>query len=184
MTLKHIMNYLTNGWVIGFLLVSLIGLIILIVSKPKENFEKFTQGACQQKINVTNHCNDVPLYPFDLKPKVCSSETRPLLIPSESNLVPKYDKFGNNFKFNFKIPELKYDGIYSRKIINNKCIWSLDPDDSYAESHSYGTNKFLIKPKSLIGKTIIEPPECIGFKTGYPPSYYTDNCSESVPCTA
>lgn len=97
---------------------------------------------------------------------------------NQYRLVPKSD-FRNKFKFNFKIPDLKFDGIYSRIKENGKCKWSLC-DENIPDF--FGTNKLSpIPEKSLFGKIIIEPPECAGFENGYSPlTYYIPNndCSE------
>ena len=50
---------------------------------------------------------------------------------------------------------------------------------------TYGANNLLHVPdKSFNGKTIVEPPECEGYPTGYPPHYYIYDCKENnIPCT-
>lgn len=113
---------------------------------------------------ITAGCNNVPNFPRGLKPK--NNKINSVEYPESpfNRLAPKEGKYS------FNIPELKYDGIYSRKLDrSNKCCWSTEPN----KPDTYGTNKlFHIAEKSFCEKTICEPPECSGFSYGYPPEYY------------
>lgn len=125
---------------------------------------------------ITEGCNNVPNYPKGLEPKI--NKIHSIGYPQKpfNTLVPKKGKY------TFFIPELKYDGIYSRKLNNtNKCCWS----NVSNTKETYGTNNFLhIPEKELYGKTVIEPPECQGYPTGYPPHYYIYDCKENnIPCS-
>lgn len=119
-------------------------------------------------------CNKVPNYPKHLEPKETNINNNNYLEVPFSRLAPKFGKY------TFMIPELKYDGIYSRKLDNNKYYWSKTSN----KFETYGSNNLLHKPiKSLNGKTIIEPPECEGYLSGNPPNYYIDDCKEkNIPC--
>jgi hypothetical protein len=125
---------------------------------------------------ITEGCNNVPNYPRGLEPKANTvDDVRYPEVPFH-RLAPK------SGKYTFVIPELKYDGIYSRKLDNsNRCCWSNKPN----KPETYGANNLLHVPdKSFNGKTIVEPPECEGYPTGYPPHYYIYDCKENnIPCT-
>lgn len=144
-----------------------------------ENFSNNEKSECQTDIPlVTLGCNNVPNFPDGIEPKknIVTVENFPV-DPSERLA----DEKG---KYTFRIPELKYDGIYSRKLDkNNKCCWSLNKSN---EPLTYGTNSFFHVPeKSMFGKTVIEPPECQGYSSsGYSPEYYIAKCEENnVPCS-
>jgi len=58
-----------------------------------------------------------------------------------NQIVPK------NGKFTFKIPELKYDGIYSRNQTPNSCNWDCKNEHT---NLTYGTNNYLHVPDYTI----------------------------------
>lgn len=111
---------------------------------------------------IGSSCNKIPVFPKGLEPNETIDQVERKKIFNK--LVPK------NGKYTFMIPELKYDGIFSRNLDgNNKCCWSLKPTKP-TEQKTYGVNNYFHIPKEeLIGKTIIEEPECAGMETGYPP---------------
>lgn len=169
----------------GFLLILFIIVVIIYAvrfSTINENF-KDSDLECNNKIQgtiVSTHCNDIPVFPKGLEPKdkiFDESEKQ------DYQLVPKYNhKLDKPFKFNFKIPELKYDGIYSRVNENGKCKWSCK---NIKSKNYYGTNKLSPVPEipyPNFDGLIIDPPECAGYETGYSPSVYTYNCTEQAPC--
>jgi len=147
---------------------------------PFHNEEKCEGIKTCEKIQVpiisSSCCNNIPVYPKELEPKDNIYDFKKK--NNQYRLVPKSD-FRNKFKFNFKIPDLKFDGIYSRIKENGKCKWSLCDKNT---PDFFGTNKLSpIPEKSLFDKIIIEPPECAGFESGYSPlTYYIPNndCSE------
>ena len=120
-------------------------------------------------------CNRVPNYPNGLEPKATSLNITEYHEVPFNRLAPK------NGEYTFVIPELKYDGIYSRQMDNdNKCCWTLTPN----KPETYGTNNYLHIPNnSMYNKTIIDPPECAGYPTGYPPKIYLNDCEENIPCS-
>ena len=180
----------------SWLIVGLIILILFVIGSAKtENFLDINE--LEKPLNIKNECswkegygvddckvdiplvsigcNNVPNYPKGLEPKKNIFNSNNLEVPFH-RLAPKYGKY------TFIIPELKYDGIYSRKLDKEKkCCWSNTPN----KSETYGAdNLFHIPDKSFNGKTIVEPPECEGYPTGYPPHYYIDDCKENnIPCT-
>lgn len=123
---------------------------------------------------INSSCNKVPNFPRGLEP-----------VPTKLNQDESFNQPFNRLadkkgKFTFQIPELKYDGIYSKSVSNNECCWSLK---SKNKVNTYGTDNFLhIPEKSLYGKTIIEPAECAGFPPGFPPCIYRNDCQENTPC--
>ena len=124
---------------------------------------------------VTSSCNNVPNFPRGLEPKPNIINNVDYQEVPFNRLAPK---FGN---YTFIIPELKYDGIYSRKLDrNNKCCWTIKPN----KPETYGTNVFFHVPKeSLYDRTIFSPPECAGYPTGYPPIAYLNDCRENTSCS-
>lgn len=113
---------------------------------------------------ITVGCNNIPNFPKGLEPKVNKINNVKYPKVAFNRLAPK------NGRFTFIIPELKYDGIYSRKLDrNNRCCWSTKPNNP----ETYGSdNLFHVPKESLYGRTVFEPPECTGFSTGYSPEYY------------
>ena len=120
-------------------------------------------------------CNNVPNFPKGIEPKANTIIDPGYPEVPFNRLAPK---FGN---YTFVIPELKYDGIYSRKLdMNNKCCWTTKPN----KLETYGANVLFHVPKeSLCGRTICEPPECDGYPTGDSPHLYLNDCKENVPCS-
>ena len=144
---------------------------------------------CKGDIPLINaSCNKVPNFPNGLEP-----------VPTELNQSEYFnqpfhrlaDKEG---RFTFNIPELKYDGIYSKSVRNNECCWSSNFLGSSRSSNflgssrssnflgqsknppnTYGADNFLHVSKNLNGKTIIEPPECAKYPPGYPPCTYLNS---------
>ena len=121
----------------------------------KEDFctaEQNLKAECSQEIPIPilkASCNNVPVFPKGLEPKEEGNE-----LPLLNKFCPLIPEYG---KYRFIIPELKYDGIYSRKILGGKCCWSLFGN----RPNTYGANKFFhIPKKKLLGKTAIQPPEC------------------------
>jgi len=134
------------------------------------------EDVCETDIPlVTASCNNVPNFPKGLEPKANTiNDTEYPEVPF-NRLAPKT---GN---YTFIIPELKYDGIYSRKLDrNNKCCWSTKPN----KPETYGANVvFHVPEKSFCGRTICEPPECQDYPTGYPPIAYLNDCRENTSCS-
>ena len=136
----------------------LLFIILLFSVNITEDYQDFCQDKCEGEIPINSAtCNNPPNMAPGLKPKVI--------------IVPKPEKSLDNLapisgKYEFRIPELKYDGIYSLK---KNCKWSLCPN----KSDTYATNNYFHVPnKSLLGKVIVEPPECMGYKCYNPPSFY------------
>jgi|SaaInlStandDraft_1057018.scaffolds.fasta_scaffold11769_2 hypothetical protein len=155
---------------INICVLVLIVLIILfainvILSDSTENFldlkelEKPLHISQPQDFNRCNTdiplveltCNRVPNFPKGLEPE---TNIRTLEIEAPFHrLAPK------NGKYTFKIPELKYDGIYSRNLNkNNKCCWGFN---SNRKNETYGCDKLFHTPeKQLCGRTICSKPLC------------------------
>ena len=146
---------------------------------------------------INSSCNKVPNFPNGLEPKPTQ------LNQSEYFNQPFHRLADKEGRFTFKIPELKYDGIYSKSVHNNECCWSSNSLGSSGSSNSlgssgssisswsttsknppntYGADNFLHVPLSLHGKTIIEPPECAGYPPGYSPYVYLNNCDVDREC--
>ena len=125
---------------------------------------------------LSSSCNKVPNYPSGLEPEPSSLNNIEYPEVPFNRLAPK------DGKYTFVIPELKYDGIYSIRLDNNNnCFWSMKPN----KPETYGTDKYFhIPDESLYGKTIVSPPECSGYPTGFSPIIYLDDCKENVPCAA
>lgn len=164
--------------------LGLIVLLLFIVSISLKYREDFTtlpvkmpllEENCDGDIPlISASCNKVPNFPGGLIPKntVLNSKEYPE-VPFD-RLAPKTGKY------TFIIPELMYDGIFSRKTLNNNCFWSTCP----SKPDTYGTdNYFHVPDEELNGRTIVEPPECANMPTGYPPEAYITDCKENVPCT-
>lgn len=132
-------------------------------------------NVCDKDIPLlTSSCNNVPGFPRGLEPK-------PTVVNQvEYPEVPFNRLASKNGKYTFSIPELKYDGIYSRKInSNNECFWTTTSN----KEETYGVDKYFHIPnKNFYGKTIISPPECEGYATGYPPDIYSNNCKQNTQC--
>jgi hypothetical protein len=77
------------------------------------------------------------------------------LIPAtnyhEASTLPFKSLASQRGVYNFYIPELKYDGIYSRK----NGSWSLCEN----KKKTYASDNYFHVPKCL-EKTIVDPPEC------------------------
>lgn len=118
----------------------------LHISQP-EDFNR-----CNTDIPLVEmNCNRVPNFPNGLEPET-NIKTLEIEAPFH-RLAPK------NGKYTFKVPELKYDGIYSRNLNkNNKCCWSLH---SNRKNETYGCNKLFHTPKKqLCSRTICSKPLC------------------------
>jgi hypothetical protein len=121
-------------------------------------------------------CNNVPGFPKGLEPKANTVNNVEYPEVPFNRLAPKS---GN---YTFIIPELKYDGIYSRRLDrNNKCCWTTEPN----KPETYGANVlFHVPKKSFLGRTLYSFPECEGYPTGYPPRILIEDCKErTVPCS-
>ena len=146
------------------ILIVLTGLFLVNI-KTKENFlsltelEKPLHIRQPQDINMCNTdiplvelgCNRVPNQPRGLEPE---TNIRTLEVEAPFHrLAPK------SGKYTFIIPELKYDGIYSRNINkHNKCCWSLK---SNRKNETYGCDNFFHTPeKQLCGGTVCSKPVC------------------------
>lgn len=125
---------------------------------------------------ITASCNNVPGFPRGLEP------TPTMINQTEYPEVPFNRLASKSGKYTFSIPELKYDGIYSRKInSNNECCWTTSSNNK----ETYGTDKYFnIPDKNLYGITVFSPPECAGYSTGYPPDIYLNDCKQNTPCQA
>lgn len=132
-----------------FLLILLFLLcIILIFNKNKETFNNYPYNYdnsnkclvenCNLDVPLMKlECNNVPNFPTNLEPNRKNNNDT-LIEPPFNRLAPK------DGKYTFMIPELKYDGIYSKKNIGgNKCCWSLQPN----HLETYGTNNLLHIPE-------------------------------------
>lgn len=129
---------------------------------------------CEGDIPLINSsCNKVPNFPGGLEPKPTE------LNQDESFNQPFHRLADKEGRFTFKIPELKYDGIYSKSVRNNECCWSLKSKNI---PNTYGADNFLHVPLNLHGRTIIEPPECQGLAPGFAPCVYRNDCQENKPC--
>lgn len=172
------------------ILISILILFVIYhIQKKREEFLDLNQlenpfysnNECDWKTNNCNKdiplipasCNRVPNYPLGLEPKLTYLNS--IEIPE----VPFNRLASKNGEYTFIIPELKYDGIYSRHINkNNECCWSVTPNTP----ETYGTNNYLHVPdKSMYNKTIISPPECAGYPTGYSHKIYSNDCEENIP---
>jgi hypothetical protein len=122
---------------------------------------------------ITTSCNNVPGFPKGLEPK-------PTMINQiEYPEVPFNRLASKSGKYTFVIPELKYDGIYSRKInSNNECYWTTSSNNN---KETYGTDKYFhIPDKNLYGITVFSPLECEKYYTGYPQDIYLNNCKKNT----
>jgi hypothetical protein len=126
-------------------------------------------------------CNRVPLYPDGLEPTRDIPDEVAIPEAPFDNLAPK------DGKFTFGIPELRYDGIWTKKANPGdpaQCCWTLAPPKN-CELKTYGASHLSRIPKcSMFGKTIVEPPECAGLWPGGPPPItLIYDCHENVPCS-
>lgn len=151
---------------ICILVVIVIFGLFVINLKTKENFlsltklEKLLYIRQPHDINICNtdiplvklECNRVPNHPTGFEPEINIGKME--VEEPFHRLAPK------SGKYTFIIPELKYDGIYSRNVNkNNKCCWSLK---SNSKNETYGSDNFFHTPeKQLCGRTICEKPECM-----------------------
>ena len=115
------------------LIIILILLIAILCSKEiiSENFfpEDCTIGSIPlQSLGCTN----VPNHPIKYKNNFINNNN------PFHQIVPK------NGKFTFKIPELKYDGIYSRNQTPNNCNWDCKNEHI---NLTYGTDNYFHTPK-------------------------------------
>lgn len=96
------------------------------------NYKKYNKQKCDDVIPIVPlNCNRVPNFPKEFEPKKTKLNYK--YVPF-NRLAPK------NGKYTFYIPELKYDGIFSRKINNkNYCSWSNDEK----KLETYGANNLL-----------------------------------------
>jgi len=121
---------------------------------------------------INSSCNKIPNFPRGLEP-----------VPTKLNQDESFNQLNRladkKGRFTFKIPELKYDGIYSKSVRNNECCWN---SKSKNVPNTYGADNFLHVPLNLHGRTIIEPPECDAFSPGFPPRFYQNDCRENKPC--
>lgn len=126
--------------VILVLFVILFRKYILVERYSNYNNDYKGSNMCIKSLN----CNTVPNFPRGLRPnQVVTSNCN----DNFDGLTPEKGKY------TFKIPEFKYDGIYSKE----KCGWSL----SCKKPNTYSTNKLFHTPsKCLFSKTIIDKNEC------------------------
>lgn len=128
---------------------------------------------------IPTTCNRTPLSPVGLEPlRTLPDETVAPEKPFE-RLAPKEGKF------TFLIPELRYDGIWTKRADPSdptQCCWTLAPTN---ELKTYGASHLSRIPKcSMFGKTIISPPECAGlWPHSNPPETLIYDCHENVPCS-
>lgn len=124
-------------------------------------------------------CNRVPVFPIGMTPfRDVPDEAKITEYPFD-DLAPK------DGKFTFVIPELKYDGIWSRRDDpdnGSRCCWSLEKSGNLK---TYGNNKLSPIPKlSMFGKTIVQPPECAGlWPKSDPPITLVYDCKQNIPCS-
>jgi hypothetical protein len=126
-------------------------------------------------------CNRIPDEPQGLSPcrNISDDATSPEA-PFDNLTCPEG-------KYTFLIPELRYDGIWTKRendLDPTKCCWTLYPPYG-DEMKTYGANKLSPAPDcSLFGKTIVEPPECDGLWP--PPTHpitFVYDCHENIPCS-
>ena len=124
-------------------------------------------------------CNRIPEFPEGMTPNRDIPDEAKIPEAPFERLAPK------DGKFTFVIPELKYDGIWSRRTNPGdraQCCWTLcDP----GVLKTYGNNKLTPLPEcSMFGKTIVKPPDCAGlWPNSPPPITLVYDCSENVPCS-
>ena len=175
--------------ILSIIVISLIYYITL--SRKKEEFIGFIElDKLEKPLAINNECNwknnnvcdkDIPLitvsnnnipgFPKGLEPK-------PNMINQiEYPEIPFNRLASKSGKYTFIIPELKYDGIYSRKInSNNECCWTTKSN----KIETYGTDKYFhIPDKKLYGITVNSPLECQGYSTGYLPDIYLNDCNQN-----
>ena len=105
--------------------ILLIIIVIVCLVQVKENFMELKEfepplkipGTCMEKNDcdgdipvISSSCNKVPNFPPGLLPKNTKLNSEEYSEIPFNRLAPK------NGNYTFVIPELKYDGIYSRKI--------------------------------------------------------------------
>ena len=142
---------------VPLIVLFIILLVIPILLKRIENFAEKKESVlnCKGDIKlVPLQCNRVPNTNPYVEPELKYSDEN----PNFYQLTPKEGRF------TFVIPELKYDGIFSKK----NCCWDLQGN----VPKTYGVDKMLHSRKNLFGKTIIQSPECLGYATGYKPCDY------------
>lgn len=116
------------------ILIIILLLVFICLQKSKENFYDFKSENCEiEKPLVSLNCNIVPNFPRDIEPDVAnvvySTEPFERLTPEEG-------------KYTFCIPELKYDGIYSKN--DENCSWDLYYNN---KEDTYSSDVFLKKEK-------------------------------------
>jgi hypothetical protein len=135
----------------------------------QSRYKYMPDGECCDVWPVNGHglyslnCNRVPGFPLGLEPikTLYSSESEIPPVPFEK-LAPK------DGKFTFVIPELKYDGIWSKKNNPEGCCWTMAGKNSIAGTYG-GRHLSRIPKHSMFEKTIISPPECLGLWPATPP---------------
>ena len=108
----------------------LIAIIILLFSSICLYYKNVYENFVDNKIYPLNSigCINVPNHPVTYTD--CQQTTNKMF----ENIVPRKGKF------TFKIPELKYDGIFSRKTTSCDC------DLNNNTKLTYGTNNYLHVP--------------------------------------
>ena len=131
----------------------IIALIIIFIcfQKNKKNFE--LKEICNNDIPIIpSSCNRVPNFLRDIEPRI--NMTGYIEEPFE-RLTPKEGKY------TFYIPELKYDGIYSKN--NENCSWDLYSSN---KEDTYSSDVFLKKEKDY--REMLLGEHCKGYNNVYP----------------
>ena len=133
----------------------IIALIILVIclQKNTENFEltEYTETCNNDIPIISSSCNKVPNFPRDIEHRI---NIMGYVEEPFERLTPKEGKY------TFYIPELKYDGIYSKN--DENCSWDLYSSN---KEDTYSSNKFLEK-ENVYDRKIEE--HCKGYNDVYP----------------
>ena len=112
----------------------LVAIIILLFSAMFLYYKEISE-------NFLNNCDD-KLYPLH---SISCTDIPNHPIKYENTYIPNTNNMFENIvprkgKFTFKIPELKYDGIFSRD--TSSCDWNFNNNTKL----TYGTNNYLHVP--------------------------------------
>ena len=126
-------------------LLALLLAVSLLLRNYSEGYTNYGDNCKPDKMCIKSlECNTVPNFPRGLRPNQIVA----------SNCQNNFDGLTPpKGKYTFKVPELKYDGIYSK----DKCKWTL----KCTKPKTYSTNKlFHVPSKYFNGKTIIDQSPC------------------------
>ena len=122
------------------ILILLIFVIYLILNRK----EKFTNCKNSKKGILSLECNSVPNFPRGLQPNQVVQNN------CSNDFLGLTDK---ESKYTFRVPELRYDGIF----VKDGCNWSL----CCKKNKTYSSNNYFhIPPKCMYGKEIIGDTKC------------------------